>query len=76
MTTAQAQQMASMAINAARFDGGNYFFAYTDAGVTLALPDKSFIGVNRYNVVDPYGDAVQADDQCGDCRSSDFSQIL
>jgi methyl-accepting chemotaxis protein len=55
MTTAQAQQEALTAIAGARFDGGNYFFVYDASGTVLYHPNKAFIGTNRYNHRDMYG---------------------
>ena len=55
MTTAQAQQEALTAIGGARFDNGNYFFAYDYTGTVLYHPNKAFIGTNRYNHRDIYG---------------------
>ncbi len=55
LTTAQAEQEALTAIAGARFDHGNYFFAYDSRGTVLYHPNKAFIGTNRYNHRDIYG---------------------
>jgi methyl-accepting chemotaxis protein len=51
----EAQKLALEALSAMRYDRGNYFFAYDDNGVTLAIPRKDLLGKNRMDEVDPYG---------------------
>ncbi len=55
MTTAQAQRNAMMALSAARFGKGDYYFVYDYMGTVLSLPTKSLIGTNRYATKDIYG---------------------
>ena len=55
MTTAAAQKAALLALGAARFDHGNYFFVYTADGTVLQHVKKAWIGTNRYNDHDVHG---------------------
>src|ERR1700733_5777965 len=55
MTTAEAQQGALTALQAARFDNGNYYFVFDSANLFIANPVKSLIGPNGYVQRDPYG---------------------
>jgi methyl-accepting chemotaxis protein len=55
MTTAAAQKAALLALGAARFDHGNYFFVYTADGTVLQHAKKAWIGTNRYNDHDVHG---------------------
>ncbi|HTI03127.1 MAG TPA: methyl-accepting chemotaxis protein [Acidisoma sp.] len=58
LSTAQAQQLAKGALSDARFDNGNYFFVNTYDGVTIVLPNKKLVGVNRMYVKDAYGTII------------------
>jgi methyl-accepting chemotaxis protein len=55
MTVPAAQKAALLALGAARFDRGNYFFAYTEDGTVLEHARKAWIGTNRYNEHDVHG---------------------
>jgi methyl-accepting chemotaxis protein len=55
MTSREAQAKALAALQSIRYDGKNYIFAYRDDGVTLLVPDKKAIGVNRMTVADGRG---------------------
>ncbi|HVE20583.1 MAG TPA: cache domain-containing protein, partial [Acidocella sp.] len=55
MTTEQAQHAAMAALAAARFDGGNYFYAFDANNIFLVMPVKSYLGTNGYDMRDPYG---------------------
>jgi methyl-accepting chemotaxis protein len=55
MTTPAAQKAALLALGAARFDHGNYYFVYSENGTVLQHPRKDWIGTNRYNDHDIHG---------------------
>src|SRR3984885_3869884 len=55
MTTAQAQLGALTALRSARFDNGNYYFAFDSNNLYIAHAVKSMIGTNGYVLRDPYG---------------------
>jgi methyl-accepting chemotaxis protein len=58
MTVPAAQKAALIAIGAARFDHGNYYFVYNAQGIVLEHPKKSELGTDRINVRDPYGTPI------------------
>ena len=58
MSVPQAQALAKKALGSMRFDHGNYFFVYSQTGITLVHPNKSQIGTNRYNAKDAYGKVI------------------
>ena len=58
MTVPAAQKAALIAIGAARFDHGNYYFVYNARGIVLEHPKKSELGTDRINVRDPYGTPI------------------
>lgn len=55
-STADAAKKAGNSIRAARFDNGNYFFAYDYKGLTLLHPERPNLeGTNRFDVKDSQG---------------------
>ena len=60
LTTKEAQREALIAVGSARYDNGDYFFIYDETGLTIAHPNKKFIGTNRYNIRDSFGRLTNA----------------
>ena len=60
LSKSEAQKRAAAALSAMRFDNGNYLFVYDYTGLTVVHVVKAYIGVNRYNVKDPYGTPTTA----------------
>ena len=58
MTAPAAQKAALLAIGAARFDHGNYYFVYNDRGIVLQHAKASEIGTDRMSFRDSYGTPV------------------
>jgi methyl-accepting chemotaxis protein len=58
MTVPAAQKAALLAIGAARFDHGNYFFVYDAHGIVLMHAKKSEVGTDRSSFKDCYGTPV------------------
>ncbi|OYV38078.1 MAG: hypothetical protein B7Z80_11125, partial [Rhodospirillales bacterium 20-64-7] len=60
MTTAQAQAAALAALSAARFDGGDYYFADKYDGTAIVHVNKALIGTDRAKAHDIYGHLTDA----------------
>jgi methyl-accepting chemotaxis protein len=60
LTTAEAQREALVSIGAARYDNGDYFYIYDYTGLTIAHPNRKYLGTYRYNTRDTFGRLTNA----------------